>query len=160
MVGLRPVTRGEVTRALLKQGGKAEVESLITEMLVKKELDKLGVKVEASEVEAKIREIKASLGEGVNFDELIASRGMTPEEFREQLELQMRLEKTLADKTAVTEADIDKYMADSQGLLSSTDSAQRQQVAESLRINKLQQAAPAWVEELKAKTWVWRLPGF
>src|SRR3989344_9175216 len=57
MVGLRPVTRGEVTRALLKQGGKAEVESLITEMLVKKELDKLGVKVEASEVEAKIREI-------------------------------------------------------------------------------------------------------
>lgn len=159
MVGMRPVTRFEVTQELFKQYGKDALENKVTEMLVKNELDRTGVSVSDTDVTAKIDEIKGSLTEGTDLDSLLASRGMTKQQFEYQLRLQLRVEKALMAKINITDQEVSDYLKANEQYMTASGEAALTQAKEAVKYSKLQEEVNKWLEELKTKAKVWRAPG-
>jgi len=128
VVNYQPITRYEIDKSLFEQGGKQVAENLITEALVKQELAKLGVAPTEAEIEAKIEEIKKGLQPGQELDKLLEQSGMTMQQLRERIKIQLGVEKAVTDKAQIA-----------------SDEAE-----------KLQEEIGKWVEGLKTNAKVWR----
>lgn len=128
VVNYQPITRYEIDKSLFEQGGTQVAESLITEALVKQELAKLGVTPSETEIDAKIEEIKKGLLEGQELDKLLEQNGMTMQQLRERIRIQLGVEKAVTENAKIA-----------------TDEAER-----------LQEEIGKWVEGLKTKAKIWR----
>ena len=159
MVGMKPVTRWEINKMLYSQYGKEAVDNKVTEMLVATELNNMGVLVSQQEIQAKVDEIKASLGEGVELTTLLADRGMSQKEFEKQLELQLRVEKALTAKIEISDEEVNEYLEANSQFMNASGEAATVQAKEAIKYSKLQEEVNKWIEELKAKGKVWRAPG-
>jgi hypothetical protein len=107
-----------------------------------------------------VEEIKSTLGENSNLEEVLAANGTNLTEFRKQLELRIGIEKMLSDKIVVSEAELDAYLSQNKSLMTSaTDEAKRKEATDMLKVSKLQTEANKWVEELKSKARIWTAPG-
>jgi len=156
MVGFTPVFRHQVNQALFKQGGKNVVEGIVTERLVKGELAKKGISVSDSQADAKIEEVKKSLGEGVDFDALLAEKGLTVDEVRSQVKIQLGLEQIIASQATVSAEEVDKYVKDNGAFLNGTTDAEKRASAEKMLADqKVQTGISTWIEELKTRSKVW-----
>ncbi len=146
-----PISRLSVIKELEKQGGKQALEALIDEKLIETELDKQKVSVTKEEVEAEIEKIKAQVtAQGGTLEVALAQEGLTEEKLREQITLQKKFEKLLADKVAVSEAEIDAYIKDSKAALPKDMKIEdfRKQIGEQLKQQKFQSEAQQWVSDL------------
>lgn len=128
VVNYQPITRYEINKSLFAQGGEQVVESLITEVLVKQELAKLGVAATEGEIDAKVEEIKKGLQEGQELGKLLEQSGMTMAQLRERIKLQMGVEKAVTEQAKIA-----------------TDEAER-----------LQEEIGKWVDGLKTKAKIWK----
>ncbi|OGD08984.1 hypothetical protein A2397_05825 [Candidatus Amesbacteria bacterium RIFOXYB1_FULL_44_23] len=159
MVGLRPVTRMEVDMALFSRSGKVEVDNRVTELQIKAELARLGIKVTASEVDAKIAEIKANLGENADLETLLLARGMKMSDYRKQLELLLGAEKAVADKLVVTDEEVSAYLTENKDLFAdASQEAKVKEATDTLRLSKIDQEISGWVNEVRTKSKAWVLP--
>lgn len=128
VVNYQLITRYEVDKGLFEQGGKQVAENLITEALVKQELAKLGVAPAESEIDAKIGEIKGGLLEGQELEKLLEQSGMTMQQLRERIRIQLGVEKAVTENAKIA-----------------TDEAER-----------LQEEIGKWINGLKLKAKIWR----
>lgn len=157
-VGMRPITRFEVNQELYKANGEEVINSLVTERLVKDEIAKKGIKVSDQEVNGKVDELRANLGESVKLEDLLAERGYTLDEVKDQLKLQLEIEKAVSDKVTLTAEEIDKFVTDNSAYLTGSSSAEKRVEAEkTLKQQKLQQAISEWIESLRSQTKVYRV---
>ena len=158
VVNGRPITRFEVDQMLYKQQGQVVAESLVTKALVTGELARLKIKPSEKEIDDKVEEIKKSLGEGQDLNQVLTSRGMTMNELRGQISLQLGVEKALGDKSAVASDEAEKYIKDNEAYFSKdlTTEAKLEQANRVLRDQKIQAALVEWLEGLKKKAKVWR----
>ena len=148
-----PISRLSVIKELEKQGGKQALEAIIDNKLIETELNKQKVSVTKEDVDAEIEKIKAQVtAQGGTLEMALAQQGMTEEKLREQITIQKKLEKLLADKVAVTEAEIDSYIKDSKATPPKDVKMEdfRKQISEQLKGQKFQQEAQKWVSDLTA----------
>lgn len=148
-----PISRLSVIKELEKQGGKQALEAIIDKKLIETELNKQKVSVTKEEVDAEIEKIKTQVtAQGGTLEMALAQQGLTEEKLREQITIQKKLEKLLADKVAVTEAEIETYIKDSKATPPKdvTIEAFRKQISEQLKGQKFQQEAQKWVSDLTA----------
>ena len=146
-----PISRLSVIQELEKQGGKQTLEAIIDKKLIETELSKQKVTATKDEVDAEIDKIKAQVtAQGGTLEMALAQQGMTEEKLREQITIQKKLEKLLADKVAVTEAEIDTYIKDSKATPPKDVKMEdfRKQIGEQLKGQKFQQEAQKWVSDL------------
>jgi len=149
-----PISRLSVIQELEKQGGKQALEAIIDKKLIETELNKQKITATKEEVDAEIEKIKAQVtAQGGTLEMALAQQGMTEEKLREQITVQKKLEKLLADKVAVTEAEIDTYIKDSKATTPKDMKIEdfRKQISEQLKGQKFQQEAQKWVADLTAK---------
>lgn len=150
-----PVSRLSVIRELEKQGGKQTLESIISKNLIEAELKKQNISVTPADVDEEIRSIEAqATSQGGTLSEALAAQGRTEESLREQITLQKGVEKLLADKTAVSDEDIDTYLKTNKPLPPKDMPIEdfRKQVGDQLQQQKFQQEAQKWIADLKAKS--------
>lgn len=158
MVGNSPITRYEIEQSLFKQYGQSAIEGLITQKQIEAELDRQGVRVEGKEIDAKIDEIKTSLGPTANFDEELKSRGLDMNKLRSLIEIQLRLNKAVEGKASVSAQEVDAYVKENSSYLTGkTDAEKRVEAENVLKQDKLNAEIENWVEEAKKKSSVWRL---
>ena len=146
-----PISRLSVIKELEKQGGKQALEAIIDKKLIETELNKQKVTVTKEEVDAEIEKIKTQVtAQGGTLEMALAQQGMTEEKLREQITIQKKLEKLLAAKVAVTEAEIDTYIKDSKATPPKDVKMEdfRKQISEQLKSQKFQQEAQKWVSDL------------
>lgn len=147
------ISRLSVISELEKQSGKQALDNIITHKLVTDELKKSGVVVSSSDLSTKISSITAQIeGQGSNLTATLAAQGLTQKDFEDRLTIQMKLEKLLADKIAVTDAEIAQYMKDNKVTVpKGTDpNTIKSQIKDSLQQSKFNTAANAWVADLRA----------
>jgi foldase protein PrsA len=160
MVGMRPITRYEINRELYKQSGKTMVDNLVTEVLINNELKKSKVVVSDSDINEKIESIKKSLGEGQDLNTLLSQRGMTLNDVKKQLRLQMGVEKVLADKVTVSNEEITKFVTENANYMTATSEAGKiEEATTALKQQKTQTEVTTWIQSLKDKTKVWYADG-
>jgi foldase protein PrsA len=144
-----PISRLSVVQELEKQGGKQALESMINEKLIKKELEKNNIVVESSAVDTKIKEIESQvIAQGGTLEGALIEQGMTIEELKEQLQTQLKLEKVVAEKVVVTDAEVDSYITTND--ITPSEEV-KVQVKEQIRQQKFQAEAQKWIADITAK---------
>lgn len=152
----RIITRFTLDKNLYQQGGKTVLDNLVTEQLVRSALDKQNITVDKQAVDQKYNEIIKQVPAGTDVKALLASKGMTEADLRKQVELQLRIEKAVAAKVVVTDAEIDKYVTDNSSYLTGSGSAEkRANAAELLKSQKSQAEIQSWVDEIRKSAKVW-----
>ncbi len=146
-----PISRLSLINKLEKTSGKQTLDGLITQKLVTTELDKANIVVTADEVKAELTKIEGQItGQGGTLDEVLASQGMTRADLMEQLTVNLRVEKFLADKIQVSDEDVNKYIKDNKLKVPWGKEAEyKAQVAEQLKSSKLSTAAKEWIGTLR-----------
>lgn len=148
-----PITRLSVIKELEKQGGKQALEAIIDKKLIETELNKKGVIASKEEIDAEIEKIKAQVAsQGGTLEAALVQQGLTEEKLREQITIQKKLEKLLADKVTITDAEIDTYIKDSKATPPKDVKMEdfRKQIGDQLKQQKFQQEAQKWVADLTA----------
>jgi foldase protein PrsA len=140
VVNGRPITRFEVDQALYKQSGKDALQNMIDERLIRSEISKNGVQVSDDEINKRVDEIKISLGQ--NFDSALAAQGLTATSLKDQIRVQLSLEKLLSDKATVSAEEVKKL---------SPNEADAESAAKYLKQQKLQEAISSWIADLRTK---------
>ncbi len=146
-----PVSRLSLIRELEKQGGKQALEAIIDQKLIEAELQKQGITVSQEEVSEEIKNIEAQVSsQGGTLEQALTMQGLTEETLREQITIQKKLEKLLADKIVVTDEEIDAYMKDSKVPLPKDIKPEdfKKEISIQLKQQKLQQEAQKWISDL------------
>lgn len=148
-----PITRISVIRELEKTWGKSTLDSLITQKLIKAEMDKNNIKVSAEEIKAEVDKINEQLAaQGTNLNDALSSEGVAMEDFEKQLVIKKQLEKYLGDKTKVEDSEIEQYIKDySITIPEGQETEYRNQIREQLSQSKLSSEATLLIDSLKSK---------
>jgi len=149
-----PISRLSIIERLEKRSGKAMLDSVITEKLIDNETKRQGISVGEDDINAEIQTIEANVvAQGTTLEEALTQQGMTMEDFRQSITLQEKLEKLLDDKIKVSEEEISTYLEKNKDQLppSQDQGKLREQVAEQLKGQKLNQEGATYIEELRTK---------
>lgn len=158
VVNNQPIFRYNIVSELYKQGGEQIVDSIITEKLIQQELKNKGIQVTDGEIDEKVNLIKTSLGAGVDLDQALADRGMTMKDLRDQLGLQVGIEKAVSGQVSVSDEEVATYVKENGAYLVGTNDTEKSANArETLTQGKMQEAINTWIESLRANSKVWRV---
>lgn len=148
-----PISRLSVIKDLEKLGGKQALEAIINKKIIETELNKQKISVTPAEVDEEMKKIEAQVvSQGGTLEMLLTQQSLTEEKLREQLTIQKKLEKLLADKVAVTDPEIDVYIKDSKTAIPKDMKMEdfRKQISEQLKQQKFQKEAQQWVSDISA----------
>lgn len=148
-----PISRFAVIGKLEKTSGKQALDSLITEKLIVGELDKEKIIVTKDEVSAQMKKIEDQVvAQGGTLTQALAAQGMTMSNLMDQVSMNLRIEKFLADKTSVSNAEISQYIKDNKLTVPKGQEAQyNDQISNQLKSGKFNKAAQDWVSSLRSK---------
>lgn len=99
LVNGMPVTRFEVNRQLYAQGGAQVLDGIVTQKLIQSELSKKKISISETDITSKLTEIQTQLGTDITVEQALSMQGMTLSQFKNQLKVQMGLEKLVEPTT-------------------------------------------------------------
>jgi len=152
LVNGTPIARLTVIKELEKQNGKRTLDSLITQQLIFQAAKKKNLEIKQADVDKEVKNIEANTSkQGGNLDEMLKVQGMTRNDLKNQIKVQLTVEKLLADKIKVSEKEIDEFIQkntpEEEG--STQKPPTKDEAKDQLRQQKLQKEATAWIEQLK-----------
>jgi|Deesub1362A_J573_1020465.scaffolds.fasta_scaffold01688_1 foldase protein PrsA len=147
------ITQAELNQRLMQEAGKEVLDQMITEKLILQEAKKKGIKVSEEEIDKKIEEFKKQFPDEKTFRAQLKENNMTIDFLREQLKLQLIVEKILKDKIKVSEEDVKKYYEENKEMFFPDKKFEevKKQIEEELQYQKLSMQTQIWIEELKKK---------
>ena len=154
IVNNKPVFRYSVIYELEKQSGKDALDNLITKNLITQEAAKQNVQVTKQEIDAEVKKLDDNLKQSEqDLKTILEQQKMTQADLEEQIALQKKLEKLLADKVVVTEAEVDAYIEENKAnFAAETDlNTVRDQIKEQIKQQKFSTEVQKWLADLKAK---------
>jgi foldase protein PrsA len=152
IVNGRPIFRWELNAQLANRFGAQTLDSMITEQLIADAAKKQGVEITQADIDAKVMTITQTLGEGVNLEELLKYQGMTKADFEHQVRLQLTVEKVLGKDVAVTDSEVDTFIAENREAMTATDEAK-----DTLMSQKTSEKMQPWLMELRENAKVTKL---
>jgi len=153
MVDGKPISRIAVIEKLESAYGKATLDSLIIETLIENEAERQGIAVTNEEIDAELAKIEGQISaQGANLDELLEAQGMTRNDLRGQIILQKKLDKMVADKVVIAEADVDEYIKTMQVAVPKGEEgiALRAQIMEQMKAEKSAEESQKFVDSLRS----------
>ena len=146
-----PISRLSVVQELEKRGGKSTLDALITEKLIENAAKKQNITVTDAELAEEIKKIEAQVtGQGGTLEQALAQQGLTEASLKEQVRVQQLMQKLLADKVAVTDEEVQKYITDSKVTIPKGEEAKaKEQITDQLKDQKLQQEAQVFITNLR-----------
>ncbi|SDT00376.1 foldase protein PrsA [Paenibacillaceae bacterium GAS479] len=103
------ITQNELYEMIAPTYGKSALDTLITMKLVAQEADNKGITVTKEEEDKELADVKKNFPSDAEFDAALAQSGMTLEDLKKQMLMQVQMRKMLADKLKVTDEDVKKY---------------------------------------------------
>ncbi|MFD2613136.1 foldase protein PrsA [Paenibacillus gansuensis] len=103
------ISKDQVYDAMVKAGGERTVDSLITDELLRQELDKNGVQLAEADYEAELQRVKKNFPSDEEFNAALAQSGMTLDNLKEQISIQLKVKKLLEPTLKITDEQVKKY---------------------------------------------------
>jgi len=142
------ITTPKFYNRLVETSGNDTFDSLVQETLLKQEASKRHVTATKDDIDKKVAKIEKSLGGKENLDAALIQNKTTMNQLRRNLEIQVLVEKILADQIKVTDAEITKYIEDNKA---SSPDITREEAKQQLESQKLKEKFTPWYNELKSK---------
>lgn len=153
----QPITRWQLNDQLTDRYGSRTLDAMISEKLVADEIKKQKVEVDEQELKARMDQLEKSLPQGMNFDDALKAQGLTNQQFKNQLRLQLAVDKLLGQEVSMSAVEVENYMKENKASLPATDPASLQkQVEETLRRQKTEELFQGWFASLKEKASIQR----
>ncbi len=148
------ITRLAVIEDLERASGKQALESLITKKLIDNEAVKKGISVTVEEVDAEIKNIEDQIkAQGQTLEQALNGQNMKLEDLKQQIITRKTLEKILADKLQVAEAEITKFITDNKvEIPKGQGEVYKNQIIAQLKQQKLSSEAQALIDSLKSQS--------
>lgn len=127
-VNSRPVWRWDLEKRLISRYGSQTLDEMVNEQILQREADRRHLTVSQLDVNNKIVEIEKSLEGKVSLKDALAQQGMTMDDLRDQVRLQLLVEKLTVNLT-VSESEIDDYLSKNRVNMISTDEGQLREEA-------------------------------
>jgi len=150
----KPISHISLIKELESRNGKQTLDNIIARELVKQEAKSKNVAVTQDEINSDIKTIEDNLkSQGTTLEDALSKQGLTKGDLVEQITVQRLLEKLLADKIAVADDEVSKYIADNKSSLPTNTSQDdlKSQVKEMLKQQKLSSEAYTYINDLKSK---------
>lgn len=147
-----PITNLELQMRLNQAFRTQILNQLINEKIILSEAAKNNVLVSDQEIENKISEIETSVGGTQTLDAMLTQQGQTRESIKQQIKLQLTIEKLYANEATVSAEEVTQFIEQNKETLRATDSAgQQKESYDALKNQKLTQIFSQKFEELKTK---------
>jgi hypothetical protein len=147
-----PISRLALIHQLEKSAGKGTLDMMVVQKLIDLEAKKNGITVTREEIDAQIKIIEDQIAAqgAATLAEMLVSRGMTQRDLEKQITTQQQVEKLIADKTAVTDQEVDQFILSQKITLKADEEAEvRTKIAAQLKQEKVNTEGNALVESLR-----------
>ena len=145
-----PITNIELLSRLNQQYRAQMVSQLVDEKLILNEAQKNGVSVSAQEVNDKISQIEGNVGGPEALDNLLAQQDQTRSGLKDQLKIQLIIEKLYANEATVSAEEVSQFISENADSLQATTSAeQTKEATDILKRQKLGKAFNEKFQEIK-----------
>ncbi|HNX28903.1 MAG TPA: peptidylprolyl isomerase [Syntrophomonadaceae bacterium] len=103
------ITKNELYDLLVQSNGQAALDSLISQKIIELETAKQDIQVSDAEIEKELDEVAEYYGGLDAFEQSLTSYNMTLQDVKEDLAVQVKLEKLMKEKITITDAEIKEY---------------------------------------------------
>lgn len=146
-----PITNFEVLSKLNKQYRTQTLNQMINEKIILEEANKKKVVVKDSEINERLTALEKNVGGKEILDNLLTQQGQTRESLKDQLKIQLTIEKLYENEASVSAKEIDEFITQNKGQLQATDSAgQVKEARDFLKQQKLANIFQEKFQQLKA----------
>ena len=142
------ITTPQFYSKLKKSNGPEVFDSLVREILIKQEASKKGAAASDSEINKKIKELEDRFGGKDMLQRALSQNNTSLPELKEQITIQILVEKLLKDKITVSDQEVEKYSNENK---ESVTGLSKDQIKDQVRSQKLNQEFSQWYEALKSK---------
>ena len=149
-----PVMRWEYVAEMEKAVGDQTLDNLITKKLILQEAVKEELVIDEAEVTSEIATISAQLeSQGTNLDLALSMQGVTREELRENIYMQLAIEKLLEDRVLVADEEVAEFFETNKDYYENeTLETVGEEIKNQLKQQKLSEEYQTWIEELKTNS--------
>jgi foldase protein PrsA len=137
-----------------KQYGKQVLDTLMTKVIIQQEATKRKISVTEEDINNELTKIETRFtSQGQNLDDVLKSQGYSKDDLKDQVRLQIMVEKMVVDKVQVTDEEVTKYITDNKEYLPKDKSEEELKTIaqDSVRQEKVNQEVQALMSELKDK---------
>lgn len=147
-----PITNLELQMHLNKQFRPQTLNQLINEKIILDEAAKNNALVSESDINKKIAEIETNVGGTQALDSLLAQQGQTKDSIRQQIKLQLTIERLYLKDATVSAQEVDKFLETNKDQLRATNSAgQAKEATDLLKQQRLSQIFNQKFQELRQR---------
>lgn len=133
-----PISNFELLSRLNSQFRTQMLNQMVNEKIIFDEAKRNNVQVSDSEIDQKISEYEKNVGGKDSFDALLEQQGQTRDSLREQIKIQLTIEKLYGKEATVSADEVNKFIADNKSQLTASDSAgQQKEATDDLKQQKL-----------------------
>jgi foldase protein PrsA len=103
------ISKAELNKLLEKQYGQEALDLLISEKVIDLELKKRNIAITEEDVNKELQEIIQQYGGQEEFDKALVSYGYTADNFKKDIESNLKVEKLLEPEIKISEEDMKAY---------------------------------------------------
>lgn len=154
VVNGQPISRIAVVKEAEKQSGRQALDIIVRNTLIEQEARKANISVSNQEIDDEIKRIEDTLSkQGQKLDDILVMQGLTREDVRTDLRLNLLVNKIVGKDVEVTDKEIDDYINTNRELLPQDQSEEelRKVASEQLKQQKLNEKVSTWFESLQTK---------
>lgn len=151
MVNGQPVSRWQLNDQLIKKFGVQALESMINERLIISAMRQKGIFVTTFDINARQKQIENRLQGKMTLDDALKAQGMTNEDFKRQLEIQISIEKFFDKDASVSSKEVEDYIGQNkEAYKNATDpAALKLEVENTLKQQKIADLFEKWFAEIR-----------
>ncbi len=147
-----PISNLELQMRLNRDFRSQTLTQMINEKIILDEALKNNAVVREADITKKISEIETSLGGAQTLDAMLTQQGQTRTSIRQQIKLQLTIEKLYANDATVSGEEVNKFIEQNKDQLRATDSAGQQKEAyDAIKSQKLTQVFSQKFQDLRTK---------
>ena len=151
LVNGTPITRYSVIQELESTQGKQILDAQIDDILIIQEAEKQNVTVTVEEVDGRVALLEADFEEQGGLDLILDQEGLTREQLKRQIQIQLLAEKILETKISITDEEVSTYIDTNRDYFPEgmSDDELNDNVRQQLRQEKLSAAYQTWIMDLR-----------
>lgn len=151
MVNGQPISRWQLNNQLEKKFGDQVLENLINERLILSAIRQKGIFITAGEIDNRMKQIENRLQERVSLDDALKTQGLSKDDFRRQVEIQLSIEKLFGNESTISAKEVDDYYLKSKAAYKdATDTAAvKKDIENTLRQQKIADLFEKWFADIR-----------
>lgn len=147
-----PIYSWQYVKVLNQTAGKQVIDQLVVEKLIAQEADNQKVMLTTEEVDAEFSRLDTQFESAGGLDAFLSTQGLKREDIKNQLELNLKVQKIVAGKVNVTDEEVATYYQENKAdYADQKEDEAKVQIKQMLADQALQQQVGTWIQDLRSK---------